>query len=66
MIGAESMSLQGWKQLAKWSLEHSCMNPEQLMSVTAEWNSRWDTFCQWIITEYGPMMENWEPQPGRH
>ncbi|PBP27935.1 adenosine/AMP deaminase [Diplocarpon rosae] len=66
MIGAESMSLQGWKQLAKWSLEHSCMDPEQLKSVTAEWNAKWDDFCQWIIDAYDAKMRNWEPQPGRH
>ncbi|KAK2627305.1 hypothetical protein QTJ16_003271 [Diplocarpon rosae] len=66
MIGAESMSLQGWKQLAKWSLEHSCMDPQQLKSVTAEWNAKWDDFCQWIIDAYDAKMRNWEPQPGRH
>ncbi|CAL3969197.1 unnamed protein product [Diplocarpon coronariae] len=66
MIGAKSMSLHGWKQLAKWSLEHSCMDPEQLKSVTAEWNTKWDDFCQWIIDVYGAKMQDWEPQPGRH
>ncbi|KAG4426393.1 hypothetical protein IFR04_000576 [Cadophora malorum] len=66
MIGAESMSLQGWKQLAKWSLDHSCMDPEQMKAVTAEWTRKWDEFCQWIVDEYGPMMQNWEPEPGRH
>ncbi|EKD20370.1 adenosine/AMP deaminase [Drepanopeziza brunnea f. sp. 'multigermtubi' MB_m1] len=66
MIGAESMTLLGWKQLVKWSLEHSCMDPEQLKSVTAVWEVMWDEFCHWIVEEYGPRMQNWEPQPGRH
>ena len=66
MIGSESMSLQGWKQLIKWSLEHSCMSPEELASVTAEWTKRWKEFCQWIVDEYGPRFEEWEPRPGRH
>ncbi|KAF4637969.1 hypothetical protein G7Y89_g121 [Cudoniella acicularis] len=66
MIGSESMSLHGWKQLAKWSLEHSCMDPEQLTSVTEEWTRRWEEFCQWIVDEYGPMLQSWEPAPGRH
>jgi adenosine deaminase CECR1 len=66
MIGAESMTLQGWKQLAKWSLEHSCMNPEELEKVTVEWSRRWQEFCEWIVTEYGPRLDNWEPRPGRH
>ncbi|KAG4431778.1 hypothetical protein IFR05_012735 [Cadophora sp. M221] len=66
MIGSETMSLQGWKQLAKWSLEHSCMDPEQLKAVTAEWTRKWDEFCQWIVDEYGPLTQNWKPEPGRH
>ena len=66
MIGSESMTLLGWKQLAKWSLEHSCMNPDEMESVTAEWERRWGDFCLWIVDEYGPRMEDWEPAPGRH
>lgn len=66
MAGSEAMSLQGWKQLAIWSLEHSCMNPKQLESVTAEWTRRWHDFCQWIIDEYGPRMQDYELQSDRH
>jgi adenosine deaminase CECR1 len=66
MIGSESMSLLGWKQLAKWSLEHSCMDAQELESITAEWTLRWTEFCQWIVDEYGAEMRNWEPAPGRH
>lgn len=66
MIGAESMSLHGWKQLIKWSLEYSCMSPQELSAVTAEWTRRWAEYCQWIVDEYGPLVENWEPNPGRH
>ncbi|TVY83644.1 Adenosine deaminase 2-A [Lachnellula suecica] len=66
MIGSESMTLYGWKQLARWSLEHSCMDPEQLASVTEEWTTRWQEYCQWIVDEYGPQLQNWEPEPIRH
>ncbi|CCU76880.1 putative adenosine deaminase family protein [Blumeria hordei DH14] len=62
MIGSESMSLQGWKKLAKWSLEHSCLDPEELEIVMKEWSKRWDEFCQWIIDEYGPRLSSWEPK----
>ncbi|KAI0999856.1 hypothetical protein K3495_g8341 [Podosphaera aphanis] len=64
MIGSESMTLHGWKQLAMWSLEHSCMTTEELKQVTAEWSRRWDEFCRWIIDEYGPKLHNWEPKTG--
>ncbi|KAG9236353.1 adenosine deaminase family protein-like protein [Amylocarpus encephaloides] len=61
MISSESMSLYGWKQLAKWSLEHSCMEPEMLASVTKVWEVRWAEFCLWIVDEYRPKFGNWEP-----
>lgn len=66
MIGSESMTLLGWKQLIEWSLEHSCMSPKELSDVRFEWTTRWKDFCQWILDEYGPKLKNWEPAPGRH
>src|SRR5579871_2684332 len=53
MIGSNSMSLYGWKVLAKWSIEHSCMNPLQKFQVKKKWLELWNEFCQWIINEYG-------------
>ena len=58
MIGSESMSLLGWKQLAKWSIEHSCITKEEREIVTTEWTRRWECFCQWIVDEYGPMLND--------
>ncbi|CAG8976138.1 hypothetical protein HYALB_00002419 [Hymenoscyphus albidus] len=52
MIGSESMSLFGWKQLAKWSLEHSCMEPDLKAEVTAMWEEKWEDFCHWIVEEH--------------
>ncbi|CAD6439791.1 b412b1f9-ccf0-446c-a8d7-81504a189034 [Sclerotinia trifoliorum] len=65
MIGSESMSLYGWKQLAKWSLEHSCMDAEERKDVTKEWTTRWKDYCQWIVDEYS-WVNRWTPAPGRH
>ncbi|KHJ33649.1 putative adenosine deaminase family protein [Erysiphe necator] len=58
MIGSEAMTLQGWKQLAIWSLDHSCMGANQLKIVKKEWSKRWDEFCLWIVQEYGPLVDN--------
>lgn len=57
MIGSESMSLLGWKQLALWSLEHSCMDAKEMAAVKKEWSKKWDGFCNWIIAEYGSWPE---------
>lgn len=61
MIGSEAMTLLGWKQLAKWSLEHSCMSPEERRGVTKEWTKKWQEFCQWIVDEYELRFKDWEP-----
>ncbi|KAF7907483.1 uncharacterized protein EAF01_005069 [Botrytis porri] len=65
MIGSESMSLHGWKQLAEWSLEYSCMNDEEKKNVTKEWTTRWRDYCQWIVDKYSWVNE-WTPASDRH
>jgi len=53
MVGSQSMTLHGWRVLAEWSLEHSCMTPSEKSQVKKKWLESWDKFCQWIIDEYG-------------
>ena len=53
MVGSKSMSLHGWRVLAEWSLEHSCMTPSEKSHVKKKWIDSWNEFCQWIIDEYG-------------
>ncbi|KAF5879502.1 putative adenosine amp deaminase protein [Botrytis fragariae] len=65
MIGSESMSLHGWKQLAEWSLEYSCMDDEEKKDVTKEWTTRWRDYCQWIVDKYSWVNE-WTPASDRH
>ncbi|KAF7904325.1 hypothetical protein EAF00_001659 [Botryotinia globosa] len=65
MVGSESMSLHGWKQLAQWSLEYSCMDNDERREVTKEWTMRWRDYCQWIVDEYSWVNE-WTPASDRH
>ncbi|PWW76862.1 Metallo-dependent hydrolase [Tuber magnatum] len=53
MSGFDSMSLHGWRVLAEWSLEHSCMSPQEKSRALAEWNKKWGVFCQWIVNKFG-------------
>jgi len=53
MVGSESMSLHGWRVLAEWSLEHSCMTPGEKAKVKDVWLKEWNNYCQWIIDTYG-------------
>ncbi|KAF6819347.1 adenosine/AMP deaminase [Colletotrichum sojae] len=52
MIGKTDMTLHGWRQLIEWSLEHSCMSPSELKDVRAKWETLWEEFLDWVITEY--------------
>jgi adenosine deaminase CECR1 len=53
MIGSESMSLLGWKVLAEWSIDHSCLDDEHKKDVRKEWRHRWKSYCKWIVETYG-------------
>ncbi|ODH37033.1 hypothetical protein ACO22_02675 [Paracoccidioides brasiliensis] len=50
----DSMTLFGWRVLAEWSIEHSCMDPEQRTDAFKTWERNWEAFCEWIIGEFGP------------
>jgi adenosine deaminase CECR1 len=58
--GKKDMTLYGWKQLAEWSIEHSCMGSKLQSSVLAEWRKLWDAFCTWIVKEYGTLVKKTE------
>ncbi|KAI1435451.1 hypothetical protein GGR50DRAFT_687033 [Xylaria sp. CBS 124048] len=44
MAGNKMINLYGWKQLAIWSIEHSCLSPDELRRTMAEWEKRWEEF----------------------
>jgi adenosine deaminase CECR1 len=57
MFGFDSMSLHGWRVLAEWSLEHSCMDVKEKMKALEFWRLQWDSFCVWIVEEFGAQYE---------
>ncbi|KAF2838162.1 adenosine deaminase [Patellaria atrata CBS 101060] len=54
MVGTPKFSLHGWRQLALWSLEHSCLTDAEKERAINIFTARWEAFCQWIIDEHGP------------
>jgi adenosine deaminase CECR1 len=68
MIGRENMNLFGWKQLIKWSIEHSCLEDytreytvhksvrtrsrRERAEFESMWNARWTEFIDWINMEF--------------
>ncbi|KAK4103273.1 Metallo-dependent hydrolase [Parathielavia hyrcaniae] len=49
MAGKSDMTLHGLRQLAEWSIEHSCMEPDLMQEVREAWEERWDEFCNQIV-----------------
>ncbi|PGH27124.1 hypothetical protein AJ80_01080 [Polytolypa hystricis UAMH7299] len=58
MFAFDSMTLFGWKVLAEWSIEHSCLETEEKNKAQNFWSQEWVSFCQWIIDEYGSRYDN--------
>ena len=53
MVGDTRMTVHGWKQLAEWSLQHSCLTPEELKKAMEIFGREWEAFCKWIVETYG-------------
>ena len=47
------MNIHGWKQLAQWSVEHSCLTKEEIKKGKAILAKEWEEFCEWIVETYG-------------
>ncbi|OTA59613.1 Metallo-dependent hydrolase [Hypoxylon sp. EC38] len=54
LVGNRNMNLYGWRQLARWSIDHSCLSQIERERILVEWERRWQT-------EFIPgMLENHE------
>jgi len=54
LMGSNVMSLTGWRVLAEWSIEYSCMGDGEKSVALQLFRTAWDGFCQEVITTYGP------------
>ncbi|KAI1095518.1 Metallo-dependent hydrolase [Rostrohypoxylon terebratum] len=41
MVGNQNMNLFGWRQLARWSIDHSCLSSVERERILVEWERRW-------------------------
>ncbi|KAJ5261279.1 Metallo-dependent hydrolase [Penicillium angulare] len=51
-MGSNKISLSGWKRLAEWSLDHSCMDEEEKTERKRVFQEDWRLFCAWIIETF--------------
>lgn len=52
MVGAPTMSLSSWKQLARWSIDYSCLSAHEKSKAHVILTKDWKHFCQAICDEY--------------
>jgi adenosine deaminase CECR1 len=60
MVGSTTMTLHGWRQLAEWSLDYSCLGPEDIKRGRAIFARKWELFCDAIVREYGEYADSLE------
>jgi adenosine deaminase CECR1 len=53
MVGSPSMNIHGWRQLAEWSIEFSCLRDDEKQRAKDIFMREWEEFCDWIIVEFG-------------
>lgn len=52
MVGDPRMTVHGWKQLAEWSIEHSCLEDDEIARALDIFHREWEDFCAWIVREF--------------
>ncbi|TID18748.1 Septum-promoting GTP-binding protein 1 [Venturia nashicola] len=62
MVGSPAMNIHGWRQLAEWSIKHSMLSAEEKLQAYGIFKMEWETFCKWIIKEYGAFAETLDIQ----
>ena len=55
MVGSPSMSIHGWKQLALWSLEYSCLSAKEIERCKEIFLQSWEAFCNDVVKEYSAL-----------
>jgi adenosine deaminase CECR1 len=53
MVGSTAMTLHGWRQLAEWSIEFSCLSEPEKAQAMAIFGREWEAFCEWTEAQFG-------------
>jgi adenosine deaminase CECR1 len=57
IVGAPTMTLYSWKQLARWSIEYSYLSAEQQEQAYTILDKSWNEFCAKVVEVYGTLMD---------
>jgi len=50
------MSLYSWKQLARWSIDYSCLSKQEQREGHRIYDDSWKEFCKEVVEKYGGLM----------
>jgi adenosine deaminase CECR1 len=53
MVGSTAMTLHGWRQLAEWSIEFSCLSEQEKVQAMVIFRREWEAFCELCEAELG-------------
>ena len=56
MVGAPTINLHSWKQLARWSIEYSCLSGDEKAEGQQYLEKSWEEFCATVVKRYGKLM----------
>jgi adenosine deaminase CECR1 len=65
MVGAPTMSLYSWKQLARWSIEYSCLSADEQKRGQEILTQDWKDFCQLVVIKCEGIMTGNEVDEGK-
>lgn len=57
LVGDPKMSLYAWKQLARWSIQYSCLSDEDKKSGLGDLEKSWEEFCVRILQDFAGLLE---------
>jgi adenosine deaminase CECR1 len=64
MVGAPSMSLYSWKQLARWSIEYSCLSTAEQQQGYVILEKAWKDFSALVVQKCESIMKGDEVDEG--
>ncbi|CAA9959621.1 hypothetical protein PTNB73_02435 [Pyrenophora teres f. teres] len=65
MVGAPTMSLYSWKQLARWSIDYSCLSDKEQKEGHNYLDESWESFCNDVVNTYGPSVMHTDEEIAR-
>ncbi|KAF2011323.1 Metallo-dependent hydrolase [Aaosphaeria arxii CBS 175.79] len=57
MVGAPTITIHSWKQLALWSLEYSCLSEQERKEGAELLLDSWEQFCRDVVKDYERLMD---------